>query len=116
MDVFISTSINLAAYYIREPAAVGKIFAGREYTATGSRFGEYLSAGRKFGRHFRRFDPQAVDSQEPAAGSMSANMLLTAAGSPNVRLTAGYLRRLFGGFSRAAADLHDQQQCRREGR
>ena len=27
------TSINLEAYYICEPAAVGKIFADREYTA-----------------------------------------------------------------------------------
>ena len=33
----LNTSINLAAYYIREPAAVGKILAGREPTATGSR-------------------------------------------------------------------------------
>ena len=36
--------------------AGGRIFAGRKYTATRSRFGEYLSAGRKFRRRFRHFE------------------------------------------------------------
>ena len=103
------TSINLAAYYIRKPAAVSKMFAGREYRycywqqvrrisfcwqEIRETFSALCSSSRRFVGASSRFDGREYAADSSRFGECPSYSRMFAAA-------------FLGGFRRAAADSQE---------